>query len=116
MTIHNPWMEWLEDRLKKKIPDESGNNKAPEKETILSDKTIGDYRQMLDQLIGCRFVSASYDKRFVRNMHGCNDVQPLTVKQAAFIDSVYHRYRRQIPNHQKLCKICGEKTHEQSDN
>lgn len=57
------------------------------------------------------FQVGSYNKRFCRDMAGLARLSPaveLTEKQAALLEQMYHRYRRQIPNHKRLCSVCAE--------
>lgn len=52
----------------------------------------------IDALVRCTFRPASHDKYFVRAMatKRKNDAEtPLTPKQAAFLQTLLHRYRRQ---------------------
>ena len=49
------------------------------------------------------FLPASWDKRFAR---GISSLDYLTDKQLAALEKMFHRYRRQIPNHAPLCPIC----------
>lgn len=44
----------------------------------------------------CTFQPASYDKRFVRSMESKQVGEELSPKQAAFLDKLTHRYRRQL--------------------
>lgn len=55
-------------------------------------------------------MPGSYDKRFCQNViHAVM----LTEKQAAYLDKVFHKYRRQIPDHEELCAFCEVPTHKQ---
>lgn len=64
-----------------------------------------------DALLKCTFQPGSYDKRFVRDLR--NFLPPeirLSDKQAAFLQVLWHRYRRQIPAHSKdNCPVCQGK-------
>lgn len=50
-------------------------------------------RRWLDQLSGCTFLPGSWDKRFVRDLAGTD--RELTAKQAAAIERLAYKYRRQ---------------------
>ncbi len=54
-------------------------------------------RDMLDRLSKCTFVPRSWDKRFVRGLHGQirNDSLTVTPRQAEYIGKLFYRYRRQ---------------------
>lgn len=52
-----------------------------------------DHRAKLLSLAGVTCLPGSFDKRFIRNLQGATE---LTEKQAALIDKMVHRYRRQI--------------------
>lgn len=52
-----------------------------------------DQRTKLGRLAKCTMLPGSWDKRFVRDLQGAEE---LTVNQAEQIDRLYHRYRRQI--------------------
>ena len=59
-----------------------------------------DQKRKAELLSHCTFLPASYDKRFARNIHA-EAVDPdggLTEKQAALLERMYYRYRRQISN------------------
>lgn len=68
--------------------------------TTLAEKfTVTDeQRQKVKLLCGCTFLPASYVKRFVRDMNSLinNPEATLSAKQAAFLDSTYWKYRKQI--------------------
>lgn len=51
------------------------------------------------------FLPGSFDKRFVRDL---KSVQELTQGQGEYLDKVFHRYRRQIEDHERLCAFCEE--------
>ena len=56
------------------------------------------------------FLPGSFDKRFCHSMLSYAKKQPekeLTVKQISLLEEKYHRYRRQIPDHEQICTICG---------
>jgi hypothetical protein len=112
----NPWRDWLAQKQAERREqtaeqvEAEGRVKTGKPPLEMSGKTAGDYRPMLDGLNGCAFRPASYEKRFARDMCGLNDDVQLTVKQARLIEQLYHRYRRQIPNHQQHCVVCRETT------
>ncbi len=57
---------------------------------------------LIQALERCSFLPASPDKRFVRQMATRSRKQAppaLTEKQAAFLDGLAWRYRRQIPDY-----------------
>lgn len=63
----------------------------------------GEDRWKIEAIHGCRLFPGSWDKRFIRDLHGkmkqCEEAgEPLmlTVKQYEMIDKLRHRYRRQI--------------------
>ena len=64
-----------------------------------------DHKLKLIMLSKCVFQVGSFDKRFVRNLQG--QTADLTPKQALCLEKMFHRYRRQIPNHKKYCKVCS---------
>lgn len=47
----------------------------------------------------CTFLPGTFDKRFVMNLDG---LKPMTEKGRAFMIKCFHKYRRQIPNYEKL--------------
>lgn len=53
-------------------------------------------RRKVKYLERCSFRPGSYEKRFVRDMHGRPDEETLTIRQAHFIDVLYWKYRKQI--------------------
>ncbi|MDA8156263.1 MAG: hypothetical protein M0Z52_07405 [Actinomycetota bacterium] len=58
----------------------------------------------------CTFQVGSYNKRFCSNMLSVALNKPdmeLTEKQAANLERMFHMYRRQIKDHEKICSICG---------
>ena len=61
-------------------------------------------REMLDDLQGITFLPGSFDKRFCRNV-GSQTV--ITERQAALLEQMYHRYRKQIAGHKHNCRICS---------
>jgi hypothetical protein len=112
--VKSIWQEWL-DRQKVKENEQTaerveleGRVQTDKPALEMSGKIIADYRAMLDGFAGVTFRPASYEKRFVGSMRGAGDDTPLTVKQARLIEQLYHRYRRQIPNHARLCVVCGK--------
>lgn len=52
-------------------------------------------RQWIAELAKCSFYPGSYDKRFIRDMEGRAADEALTEKQAAFLERLAYRYRRQ---------------------
>ena len=52
-------------------------------------------------LIKCTFLRGSKDKRFAKDMRYYLD-KDLTPKQAEYLNSLIYKYRRQIPNYEKL--------------
>jgi hypothetical protein len=59
----------------------------------------------------CTFPVGSNQKRFAHNMATLAKEKPeteLTEKQAAYLDLLFHQYRRQIPKtHRRLCGCEG---------
>jgi hypothetical protein len=53
-------------------------------------------RHTLRQLARCTMLPGSWDKRFVRDLIGYSDDQVLSPRQAAMVEKLSHRYRRQI--------------------
>jgi len=100
----NDWQLWkLKQMEKRVIPTDPTDKYEPE----WTEKTVGDYRLQLDALKECTFRPGSYEKRFVRDVSSMSDGQILSTKMIELIENLYHRYRRQIPNHKRLCVICG---------
>lgn len=60
--------------------------------------TRGQQRK-LKALAKCTFRPASFDKRFVRDLNSLPPTHKLSGKQAAYLDKIYHSYRRQIPTY-----------------
>lgn len=56
----------------------------------------------------CRFVPASFDKRFVGEMAACarDEAPAITEKQATLLRRMVHRYRRQLPR--EILALAGE--------
>lgn len=56
----------------------------------------------------CRFVPASFDKRFVGEMAACarDEAPSITEKQATLLRRMVHRYRRQLPR--EILALAGE--------
>ncbi len=106
--IDSPWTDWLQTKRVAEIDREMPTAQPGKQLLEWSDKTIADYRAMLDAFAGVTMLPASYEKRFIRSMRGLGDGAHLTVKQCRLIESLYHRYRRQIPDHEKLCMVCGK--------
>lgn len=52
--------------------------------------------EMVSLLAQCRFAPATWDKRFVRDMHARGKDASLSEKQAEQINRLFHRYRKQI--------------------
>ena len=52
-------------------------------------------------LNNCTFLPGSFDKRFVKQLRDKLD-QPMTDKGRAFMMSLFHKYRRQIPDYDNL--------------
>lgn len=104
---NNPWLAWLEEHTKPEPEPE------PEYKYGLawSDVTVGDYRPLLDAIRAAKvtFPVSSYDKHFYHAMLDKTDDEKLTVRQAAYLEKLFHKYRRQIPGHEKLCVICQKK-------
>lgn len=113
MTIWDEWKAKQEAKRGDKLVDEitqKPDNAPPE----WNDKPIGHYEKMLKCLNLVTFLPGSYDKRFARNMYGLCESDPeakITVKQAALIETMFHRYRRQISPavHDRLCTVCKGK-------
>ena len=53
-------------------------------------------RASIEKLSHCRFVPASFDKRFVRGMASQISSGEITEKQRAYLVKLIHKYRRQI--------------------
>jgi hypothetical protein len=51
------------------------------------------HREMLNKLAGATMLPGSFDKRFVRNLQGATG---LSKKQAELVETMAHRYRRQV--------------------
>ena len=54
-----------------------------------------DQRAKLKALSRCTFPVGHYDKRFVRDLSALPEDTPLSEKQAAYLETVWHRYRKQ---------------------
>ncbi len=106
--ISNSWQSWYDQRMAVELEKNLPKEKVDKEPLQWSDKTIEDYREILDGFGGVTMLPASYEKRFIRSMRGLGEDTKLTVKQCRLIEELYHRYRRQIPGHKKLCVICGE--------
>ena len=52
--------------------------------------------EALQALKQCTFLPGSYDKRFVRNLSALPQERELTERQAANVERMAYRYRRQI--------------------
>lgn len=63
-----------------------------------------DQKAMLDLMVKrVTFLPGSWDKSFVYNVH---NQDRLTEKQADWVKRLFHKYRRQIPNHERYCEEC----------
>jgi hypothetical protein len=61
-------------------------------------------------LLKCTFLPGSFQKRFAKDMGAMarnNPQAELTEKQAAYLDLLFHQYRRQIPNSHKRWCYCS---------
>lgn len=61
-------------------------------------------KEKIFDLAGCNFVPGCFDKRFVRDMaaKARSDLGfDLSAQQAACLDTMHHRYRRQIKDYEK---------------
>jgi hypothetical protein len=59
-------------------------------------------RILASELVACRFVPGSFEKRFARDLASIARELPekaITVKQTRWLRILHHRFRRQIPNH-----------------
>jgi len=56
-------------------------------------------------LAGCTFAPATFTKRFVRDVRGL--VGPLSVKQAAVVEKLVHRYRKQLADDKRRVRQGG---------
>jgi hypothetical protein len=67
-----------------------------------------DQREMVTLLNSCTFLPGSYDKKFVRDMGHIPDDQALTARQDRFLQTIFHRFRKQIGinRHNRLCAVC----------
>lgn len=68
-------------------------------------------RTQADSLSGCTFLPGSWDKRFVRDMAAIardRPTQSITEKQAAWLDELGHRYRKQLNRclAKEPCALC----------
>jgi hypothetical protein len=54
------------------------------------------YWTIIQELRKCSFYPGSYDKRFVRDMETLGEYDMLSPKQAALLERMAWRYRRQI--------------------
>ena len=61
------------------------------------------HKEMLEALNKCTMLPGSWDKRFCRNLQGARE---LSERQANCIEVMYHRYRKQIVGHERLCTVC----------
>jgi hypothetical protein len=52
-------------------------------------------QQWIAELSRCSFYPGSYDKRFVRDLESYSPDKELTEKQAAFLEKLAWRYRKQ---------------------
>ena len=68
-------------------------------------------REMARDFSSVIFCPGSYNKSFCQSMMTLanNDDAELTEKQAALLEVQYHRYRRQIKNHERHCSICDKR-------
>ena len=71
--------------------------------TETRDQTEREKLMLLQLVKKVTFLPGSFDKRFARNVQSQNCI---TEKQADCLEKMYHRYRRQIPNHAAHCSIC----------
>lgn len=55
-----------------------------------------DQRTKLQALARVTMLPGSFDKRFVRDVGGYGAEKELSEKQAALVETLWHRYRRQL--------------------
>lgn len=66
-----------------------------------------DQYQKAQELSHVTFLPGSFDKRFTRSVASKPKEGTLTEKQAILLEQMYHRYRKQIPNHGEKCRVCS---------
>jgi hypothetical protein len=106
------WREWLE-RQKNILAQQKAQEQTVKVQKAKAVYTLITERDklLISGLAGCTFLPGSWDKRFVKAMYGYDSVErkiiyptEITEKQRGCLEELYHRYRRQIPNHKKLCR------------
>ena len=63
------------------------------------------HAEMIRLLNRVRFLPGSWDKRFAKGVSGLDNLSP---KQTACLEKMFHRYRRQIKGHERICPICNK--------